>query len=170
MERALSPPCSSHSITLRKPITNQQTDQLNIDSSRNSGRFSKLKRRWSLFPLRQLSKRFGGKNRLALIEGPKYGNISLEKEDGQPILTKAFHSSHENIHEAIDDWETPKEIILLSPEKRAKLLADQFCDSTIESIDVSGKYFDRLSFTRQSLIHVSNIFFWINLKFLFLFY
>lgn len=165
LERALSPPCSSHSITLRKSTTNQQANQLNFELSRNSGRFSKLKRRWSLFPLRQLSKRFGGKNRLALIEGPKYENVPLENEDGQPILTKALHSSHENIHgtniDNIDDngWETPKEIILMSPEKRAKILADQFCDSTIVDIDVSGKYFDRLSFTRQSLIHVSIIWF-----------
>lgn len=169
MERALSPPCSSHSITLRRhhsksSITNDGQDD------ENEKQLPKLKRRWSLLPLRRLSKRWrmvndnNRTNRLSLaIEGSLSDNERIERKK----LLLRSQSSHEHkdrdIHTSVpsdnnDEDDDPKEIILMSPEERDQLLAKQFSDPQTVSIDVSGRSFDRLSNTRRSLIHVCSHF------------
>ncbi|KAH7644863.1 hypothetical protein HUG17_0401 [Dermatophagoides farinae] len=164
LERALSPPCSSHSITLRRHhskssiINDEQDDE-------NEKQLPKLKRRWSLLPLRRLSKRWrmvndnNRTNRLSLaIDGSLSDNERIERKK----LLLRSQSSHEHndrdIHTSVpsdnnDEDDDPKEIILMSPEERDQLLAKQFSDPQTVSIDVSGRSFDRLSNTRRSLIH-----------------
>ena len=176
MERALSPPCSSHRITLRRHPSKSSTiindDEQNDEIDKHS---PKLRRRWSLLPLRRLSKRWRLTNNNRLSLAVDNGSLSdNERIERQKLLlgrdsSHKYQNKNNGIHTSSighddkdaddgnddDDDDDPKEIILMSPEERSQLLAKQFSDSQTVSIDVSGRSFDRLSNTRRSLIHVS---------------
>ncbi|KAH9425711.1 hypothetical protein DERP_004928 [Dermatophagoides pteronyssinus] len=174
LERALSPPCSSHRITLRRHPSKSSTiindDEQNDEIDKHS---PKLRRRWSLLPLRRLSKRWRLTNNNRLSLAVDNGSLSdNERIERQKLLlgrdsSHKYQNKNNGIHTSSighddkdaddgnddDDDDDPKEIILMSPEERSQLLAKQFSDSQTVSIDVSGRSFDRLSNTRRSLIH-----------------
>ena len=146
LEHALSPPCSSHSIQLNHNGNSTEPEPQSLNA------FSRLKRRWSLFPLRRSKRNFSNSNDLN-----RKNRVSLPPESR--ITSKNDEPESETT-----------EIVLMSPDERVKLLSDQYCSSSIVPINVSQKYFSRLSSTRRSLIHVKFIYFSFLIVKLFIFF
>lgn len=129
LERALSPLCSSHTVRLRS----------NREPESNP---AKLKRRWSLFPIRRSKRANTGSGELTRNSKNR---ISL------PLDSMTSSSRTLGTPEEIG----PVEVVLMSPDERVKLLADQFSSPKVVPIDVSGRNFRRMSTGRRSLIHVT---------------
>ncbi|KAI2802193.1 hypothetical protein BLOT_010386 [Blomia tropicalis] len=177
LERALSPPCSSHSIQLR-PKKLADSEQISIN-----GDESKLRRRWSLFPIRRKSRQQHQSSSSGSVPPPLK---SIKNNESSPSSSSTLQSNQffnrfsrtrrslpssttirrnhlESNQTEHDDPQTtlpideevngPREVLLMSPEERFKLLAGQYSQSTIVNIDISGRNFNRLSMGRRSLIH-----------------
>lgn len=113
LERALSPPCSSHSIVLRPKKTKTKADKTShalsedegaTNSDANSSASStlpRLKRRWSLFPMRRKSAQRQSKS-ISVISGPTLVDHQHLQPHQQPhdqghhSLSRLFSRSNRN--------------------------------------------------------------------------
>ncbi|OTF80793.1 hypothetical protein BLA29_012912, partial [Euroglyphus maynei] len=88
LERALSPPCSSHSITLRR--RHSKSSITNDDEIEKQP--TKLKRRWSLLPLRHLSKRW------RLVNNNRHLSLAIDESlsDNERIERQKLLLGHES--------------------------------------------------------------------------
>lgn len=166
LEKALTPLCNNHTVHLRdRSPTKQQLKSL--ENGEESATLPRLKRRWSLFHRRSKKQSSEEGNntspfkRFSLLrrsERPNLDSASSSSGRRVSVSTTALDSLEPSTPAAAED-EQSKEIVLISPEERIRLLAEKYCNPIEVPIDVSGKTFTRMSRNRRSLIHV--IFSWL---------
>lgn len=154
LRHAMSPPCSEHTVELKK----------GVEEPSSSNTQTKLKRRWSLLPFRR--NRSSNPNRRSLsvaVSDSEDALPSVPRKNGSSLPPRKDRVSVSR-QDPVQSKDSPKPqapqeqqqvILLMTPEERLKVLAEQFGNSASVDIDVSGRSFNRMTKNRRSLIHVS---------------